>query len=143
LINLTKPLIQPPTPTTLTLDIIPDSTSRTERQVAAALESEPFSLTPLMFITRYPRLPWWAIHAFHEMKSAGPGVPSGEALLLGTVFLPQLGFIGDPEILIDYREDSSLRCFFESEEEREKRLEHAETCRLARDIVRSGYVRVR
>jgi hypothetical protein len=118
------------------------STSRTERQVAAALETEPFSLTPLMFITRYPRLPWWAVHAFHEMRSAGPDVPSGEALLLGTVFLPPLGFIGDTEIVLDSYEDSSFQCFFGSEEEREKWLEHAETCRLARDIVRSGYVRV-
>jgi hypothetical protein len=62
--------------------------------------------------------------------------------LLGTVFLPPLGFIGDTEIVLDSYEDSSFQCFFGSEEEREKWLEHAETCRLARDIVRSGYVRV-
>jgi hypothetical protein len=113
-----------------------------EKCVADVFDSELFNLAPSVFIARYPHLPWWAIHAFCEMESAHTDVPSGESLLLGMVFLPPVGFRGNEKKLLDTYKDSSLRSFFDTEDKWERWLEHAETCRLARDIVRSGYVRV-
>ena len=76
------------------------------------------------------------------MRTAHTDVPSGESTLLGIVFLPPMGFHDDERELLDTYKDSNHRSLFNTDEEHEKWLEHAETCRLARDIDRSGYVKV-
>jgi hypothetical protein len=115
--------------------------SEPEQQIAGPANFNVFELTAQGFISRYPHLPSWAAEAFCGMRTAYHlGVSVEDGALLNIAFLPPAGCNRDKNDLLESYADTEIQELFETEDERDKWLGHAEVCHLSRDIIRSGFL---